>query len=130
MTDHPNAELLRKGYEAFAKGDMDAVQELFSDDIVWHNPGDNMLSGDYRGKGEVLGFFATLMQETGGNFGQEIHDLVASDDHGIVLVRQHSQRKGKSLDQNGVHVWHMSGGKATEFWGFPWDQKEVDEFWS
>ena len=36
---HPNGELIREGFEAFAKGDMDTVGGLFGDDIQWHATG-------------------------------------------------------------------------------------------
>ncbi len=43
---HPNEELLRRGYEAFAKGDLDTVMSIFDEDIVWHEPGRNALGGE------------------------------------------------------------------------------------
>ena len=42
---HPNEELVRKGYDAFAKGDMDTLRELFDPEIVWHFPGRSQLAG-------------------------------------------------------------------------------------
>jgi ketosteroid isomerase-like protein len=33
---HPNEDLLRRGYEAFAAGDINTVLAIFSDDIAWH----------------------------------------------------------------------------------------------
>jgi ketosteroid isomerase-like protein len=47
---HPNEELVRRGYQAFATGDVATLNELFADDIVWHAPGRNQLAGTYRGK--------------------------------------------------------------------------------
>jgi ketosteroid isomerase-like protein len=35
---HPNEELVRKGYDAFNRGDMDTLRELFDPEIVWHFP--------------------------------------------------------------------------------------------
>ena len=32
MADHPNVGLLRNGYDAFAKGDMDTVRDFFAED--------------------------------------------------------------------------------------------------
>ena len=46
---HPNEELLRNGYAAFEKGDLDTLRGLFADDIVWHSPGKGPLACDYRG---------------------------------------------------------------------------------
>ena len=39
MTEHPNIELARRGYEAFAKGDLAALTELLANDVVWHVQG-------------------------------------------------------------------------------------------
>ncbi len=52
---HPNEDLVRSGYAAFATGDMATLDELFADDIAWHAPGRNQLSGDYVGKEAVFG---------------------------------------------------------------------------
>src|SRR5687767_907022 len=112
---HPNEELVRNGYEAFQKADMETVRALFADDIVWHVGGRSPLAGDYRGPDEVLGFLGRTMEMTGGSFSLEIHDLLANEDHGIALVVARGQRDGKSLDDRQVHVLHLSNGKVTEF---------------
>jgi ketosteroid isomerase-like protein len=130
MTDHPNLEKARAGYEAFATGDLAAVSDLFSDDIVWHSGGSNILTGDYEGKEAVLGYFGMLMQETGGSYSNDIHDMLANDDHGVALVTASATRGGKSLGGRVVHIFHMSDGKMTEFWAFPEDQSVYDEFWA
>jgi ketosteroid isomerase-like protein len=127
---HPNEDLLRRGYEAFAKADMPAVQAFFADDIAWHVPGRSPLSGDYKGAQEVLGFLGKSMEQTQGTFGLEVHDLLADDEHGVALVVARGQREGKSLEDRQVHVLHVQGGKVTEFWAHPGDQYAVDEFWS
>jgi len=45
---HPNEELLRRGYGAFAKGDLDTVMSIFDENIVWHRPGGDILRGTSR----------------------------------------------------------------------------------
>ena len=64
-----NAQLIRGGYDAFARGDIPKVLELFADDIRWHVPGRSPLSGDYKGHGEVVGFFGKSMELSGGTLG-------------------------------------------------------------
>ena len=130
MSDHPNLESARASYEAFAKGDMETVSANMSDDIVWHTAGNHILSGDYVGKEAVFGFFARLMEETGGNFKNEIHDLLANDEHVVALVIGTATRGDKTLEGRTVHVFHMEDGKLKEFWAFAEDQSVVDEFWS
>ena len=53
MTEHSNVELTRRGYEAFAKGDLATLTELLADDVVWHVQGVGPLNGNYHGRDEV-----------------------------------------------------------------------------
>jgi uncharacterized protein len=69
---HPNEDLIRRGYDAFSRGDMDTLRELFHLDIVWHAPGRSQLFGDHRGVDAVLGYFGRTMELTGGNFRVEV----------------------------------------------------------
>ncbi len=63
MTAHPNIELTRRGYEAFAKGDVPGLSELMADEVTWHVSDGGPLSGTYHGRHHVLGFFARLAEE-------------------------------------------------------------------
>jgi ketosteroid isomerase-like protein len=131
MAEHPNIQRLREGYDAFARGDLDALRERFAPDIVWHIGGNSPLAGDYKGHDEVFGYFMKLAEMTGGTLKLEIHDLLANDTHAVALTRGSAQREGKSLDMNQVHVFHVNDeGKITEFWGFPEDQAAADAFLS
>jgi ketosteroid isomerase-like protein len=123
-----NEELLRQGYEAFATGDLATVQALFADEIVWHSGGANQMTGDYAGHQEVLGYFGRLMELTGGTFRLEIHDILANEMHGIVLVTVHGERNGRVVALREVNIWHLENGKAMEFWAFPEDSYQMDQF--
>jgi ketosteroid isomerase-like protein len=132
MAEHPNVERMRMGYEAFAAGDLDTLRnERFAPDIVFHVTNSGSLSGDYKGVDEVFGFFGKLMEETDGTFRLEVHDLLANDEHTIGLVRTTATRKGKTLEQNAVHVFHVNAeGKITENWTFAEDTAAANEFFS
>lgn len=127
---HPNEDLLRGGYEAFAAGDIEKVLDIFADDIGWHVPGESQLAGDYHGHQEVIGFFGKLIELTGGTFHLDVHDILANDTHGAVLVTAYGERPGKTLEAREVHVWHLADGKATEFWSPSVEQSEIDFFFS
>jgi hypothetical protein len=70
------------------------------------------------------------MQETGGTFKNEIHDMLANDDHGVALITFSATRGDKSLEGSIVHVFHMRDGKMIEFWAISEDQAQFDEFWA
>jgi len=130
MADHPNLVAARAGYEAFAKGDMATLGGLLADDIVWHVGGNNIFTGDYSGKESVFGFFARLVQETGGTFKNEVHDILVNDTHGVALVTASASRKGESAGGKAAQVFHMKDGKLTEFWSFAEDQRPFDLLWA
>jgi hypothetical protein len=49
MAGHPNVARIKNLYAAMAKSDLAALNDVFADDLVWHDCGRNQLSGDYRG---------------------------------------------------------------------------------
>ncbi len=121
---------MRRGYEAFGKGDLDAVMAILDENIAYHVSGRSAVSGDYKGHQEVLGFFAKIFELSGGTFRLELHDVLANDEHAAVMSRATAQREGKSLDSLQCHLWHVKDGKATEFWGLAVDPYAADEFWA
>jgi ketosteroid isomerase-like protein len=129
---HPNEQRLRDGFEAFSKGDLDTLRnEYLAPDIVWHSPGRNQLAGEYKGIDQVMGLFGRLFEMTGGTFRQELHDVLANNEHGVTLAIASAERQGKTLRSNGVLVFNLDkDGKVTEAWLHPEDQYAVDEFFS
>jgi uncharacterized protein len=125
---HPGEELVRRGHDAFGRGDMETLREVFHPDLVWHSPGRNQLAGDHRGVEAVLGFFGRTMELTGGTFRVEVHDVVANDEHVVGLNSVAAQRDGKTLDGRNALVFHVRNGRATEVWQFWEDQYAADEF--
>jgi uncharacterized protein len=130
VTEHPNVELTRRGYEAFAKGDMATLSELIADDVTWHQNGVGPLSGTYHGRDEVFGFFGRLAEETAGTFRLDVHDVLANDEHAVALCTFSASRGGKSIEVPVANVSHIRDGKLTEFWGAITDPQASIDFWS
>jgi hypothetical protein len=127
---HPNEDLIRRGYDAFSRGDMETLRELFHPDIVWHAPGRSQLSGDHRGVDAVLGYFGGTMELTGGAFTVEVHDVVANDEHTVGLHKTHAERAGRTLEDNNTLVFHIRDGKVTEVWQYWTDLYAADELFA
>ena len=131
MTEHPNVEYARRGYAAFGSGDLATLSELIADDAVWHAQGVGPLSGDYRDRDQVFGFFGRLAEETGGTFRLDVHDILANDEHTAVLATLTASRGGKSIEVPVVNVSHNDGnGRITEFWASTTDPQAGLDFWA
>ena len=130
MTAHPNVELTRRGYQAFAEGDVPALSELMADEVTWHVTDGGPLSGSYHGQNDVLGFFARLAEETGGTFRLDVHDILANDEHVVALGTLSASRGSKSIETLVANVIHVRAGKITEFWTATANPRASIDFWS
>ena len=129
-TAKANADLIRRGYDAFTRGDIASVLAIFAEDILWHVPGRGPLSRDYRGHGEVMGFFRRFMELSDGTFRIHIDDVLANRERVVVLCTESARRAGRSWSSPQVHVWTVRNSCATVFWQYQGDQQSEDEFWS
>ena len=125
-----NADLIRRAYDAFSRGDMEGVFALFAKDILWHVPGRGPLSGDYRGHVEVQGFFQHFMELSSGTFRLQVDHILAEGDLVVVLCTDKAQRGDLSKTSQQVHVWTVRDGYAATFREYQGDQQSEDEFWS
>lgn len=126
-----NIEAVKRGYEAFQTGNLDLLRnELFAPDIVWHSPGRNPLSGDYRGADDVIGLFVKQFELTDGTVKVELHDVLSSDDHAVALGTFSAERNGKSIKEPYAHVFHITDGRVTESWIVDYDPYKGDEFFA
>jgi uncharacterized protein len=126
---HPNADLVRKGFEAFAEGDMATLDQIIADDAKWHAVGRTPLSGDFEGKEAIFGSFARVVQETD-SIKQDIHAILADDEHAVALVNGTITRGGTTYAGQQVFVFHVRDGKATEVWVTQQDPYAADAFWA
>ena len=127
--EHPNAQLVREGFEAMTSGDNSWMDEHIADDIVWHVGGNSKWAGEYRGKDAVLEYFARMAKAMGGMPDADVHDILANDEHVVVLGSASARAAdGSSAEWKYVNVFHMSDGKATEVWGMAENDAAVDPF--
>lgn len=130
---HPNATVVRTFLEAAIEGDMDTAGEMLADHVVWHFAGRSPISGEYRGKEGVAEFGASLrriLEENDAEHRVEIHDILANDDHTVVLWNRTARRGDDRLDSDGVGVYHVREGKIAEVWVVHADQYAADEFFT
>ena len=127
---HPNEALLRQGYAAFGRGDIEGYWRLCTDDFTFHVAGQNRMAGDYRGQDQFFGMVGKVMELTGGQFEETVEDVLASVEHGVVLVRHRFPRNGQTADYQSAHVYDIRDGKLVECWEQPRSQAQFDAAWA
>lgn len=117
--------------EAFSRGDLEGAAEIFADDIVWHYGGSHELSGDYRGREEVLSFFRRVREMTAETFTVTPVDILASDRYVFVFNNLRGDRDGRTLDIISVNCFKFrEDGKASEYFSLVNDRAAMDSFFS
>ncbi|MET9803799.1 nuclear transport factor 2 family protein [Streptomyces sp. NPDC006368] len=130
MAEHPDSALVRRGYEAFGKGDMDSLASLMTADCAYHCPGSNQISGHFKGRDNVLGLFAKVFELSGGSFRADLQG-VFPDGRGHVMAvhKWYAERGDRGIEMRGGLFFTMVGGKITDVDECVEDIDETDAFW-
>ncbi len=99
-------------------------------DIVWHVPGHNAVSGDYRGYHEYTRLMPARMAPlTRWDF--TLGDAMVNGNLVMTTFRLVGERNGKFVDLRGGHLMRVDGqGRVVEGWGFTNDQDALDDFFT
>jgi ketosteroid isomerase-like protein len=113
MNEQENIALVKKLYEAFARGDIKTILDQLTDDVKWNNPGPSIIpySGDRTGPVQVREFFDRLVgtQENVNPHHRSVHRSGRYGGHAGTLQRQReSNRKAVRFARR--PFLHYSGG--------------------
>ena len=109
-----NAELVRRTYEAFGRGDIPAVIAVIDENIVWNAPGVLPHAMAVDGRDDVGKFFQNLASTWDGFF-LEVDDLVASGDRVCAIGRAGGTLDGEQASYGFVHAWTVRDGVLVRF---------------
>ena len=118
MSEQENVDVVRKGYEAFGRGDINGLLAQLDPDVEWRTPGppDLPTAGQRRGHDAVQEFFQTLsgLLET---LRFEPKQFVAQGDMVIVIGDDTSRVRasGTTLEVRFAHVFTVRDGKVVAF---------------
>ena len=108
-----NVDVLREGYEAFARGDMEAVVAGWDPEITFDGPNSSRMpnAGSFHGKAEVARLF-TGMRERWDDLVLAPDEFVESGETIVVLGHLEGRAKttGTQVKVPFVHVWRMRDG--------------------
>jgi ketosteroid isomerase-like protein len=123
--DIRNIETVRRMYA----GD-DTERANISRSIVWHVPGHNPVSGDYRGFQEYTELMPSRMAPLD-RWDFTLHDVMVNGDYVMTTFSLVGERRGVRVNLRGGHLMRLDAeGKIVEGWGFTNDQDALDGFFS
>jgi hypothetical protein len=126
--EHPNAALVRRLFAAFGHNPM-AVSAALSREIVWRVPGNTVMSGEYRGRRDVVEFLRRTGLETGGTYRSRLHTVLADDDWAVAIYRAMGSRNGIDLDVEQALVMRIADGVLQDVTAVPLDSA-FERFWA
>ena len=131
---HPNAVLIREFHDRqnrfYAGGDQGPARALLADDVSWHVPGRSALAGHYRGREEVLRYFARRRELARETFRINVHGVLADDERAVIFAGGQVDRGDETLEWETAGVFRIAAGRIAECWVLPYDQYRFDEIWA
>ena len=125
------AAIVRRGYEAFNRRDLETLTELCSDNVSWHTPGRSPLAGDVVGREAVFARLGRCIAETGGTFRADLKRLLTDEDGRVIGIHHNlAERGGKHLDVYCCIVFELENGRIVDGREHFYDLRAWDEFWS
>lgn len=126
-----NAEIVRKGYEAFNHADINTLSQLFDANVSWHTPGKSHLAGTVKGLDATMGQFGRYGAETHGTFKANLEQLFTTEKGDVISVHRNSgERNGKKLDTLCCIIFTMKDNKVIDGREIFYDLYAWDAFWS
>jgi ketosteroid isomerase-like protein len=126
---HPNADLVERWFNAFGRDPL-TVARTIDEDAVWRVPGANAMSGEYRGRDEILRFLRRTKVLTGGTYRADLHYVVADDERAVAVYRARGERDGRAIDIDQALFCLVRSGRVVEVTAVPFDGAAFDAFWS
>jgi ketosteroid isomerase-like protein len=129
-SDIDEESFLKQFVAAVSAGDIATVIASYTDDAIFHFPGNHPMAGEFHGKDEVLKIFRRSPAVFRGRLKREVHDALANSSHGIALLKMTLQLGDDVYEWDRVTVVHMKEGRISEHWIFESNPDLVNRLYS
>jgi ketosteroid isomerase-like protein len=119
--EQEHLQLIKRLITAIATRNREDFAACLAPNVVLHVPGSTLISGTFRGFDEVMEALARVSEMSGESLRIRLHDVLANDQHGIVMYDVSAQRDGKDIGYSHIDIYHFTDGRISEISGFPSD---------
>jgi ketosteroid isomerase-like protein len=112
-----NAEIAKRAYEAFARGDMDTVLGSFAEDVEFYEAEGLPWGGLHHGRDEVARNVFGVLAETFDDYRTTPERYIDAGNTVVVLGRYSGvgRQSGKPFEAEFAHVWNLENGQLKLF---------------
>lgn len=103
-----NVDSARAAYDAFGRGDLEALKENFAEDAVWVTSDELPLGGETRGRDAILANFAQIPNYWS-TFSVEPNEFIDGGEYVIALGTQRAGNDNGSYESSFAHVMKYDG---------------------
>jgi len=123
---HENS--IKRLYHLWHAGDAAGIEREFSPKLSFEIKGKTLLSGKHD-RAQFAGLITKMKELSGGTFQSEIHDLLVSDRHAMILATHKLTRGGAALEYRSVQVWRFEDGLPIAGYEYLRDHEQFQQIW-
>jgi hypothetical protein len=127
--EHPHAMVVRRLWEAAARGDPAGVAAAYDPAAVLRAAGHGRMMGEFKGADAILDYLGRLGEEVD-ELRSELVDVYTSDAGAVIRYRTVADRGARHLDMEFLYVARIERGRILEADLIPVDQERYDAFWA
>ncbi len=105
-----NVDTARSAYEAFSRGDLEALSEMLAEDGTWLTSDELPLGGESRGREEIIGNFAQI-PDYWTSFSVEPEEFIDAGEWVVVRGTQRAGTDSDSFEAPFAHLMKFADGK-------------------
>ena len=124
--DH--ASSIKRLYQLWHAGDVSAIEKEFSPKLTFEIKGRSLVSGKHD-RAQFAALFAKMKELSGGTFQSEIHDMMVSDRHALVLATHRLTKGGAPVEYRSVQVWRFENGLPIAGYEYLRDHEQFQQIW-
>ena len=128
-TEQANLAAVQRYLAAHANADVAALVDAFHPHATWTVAPAGVIKGHYRGRDQILGFFAHLAHETDGTFESRTGASAVCGNRVFVLNHHSAKRAGVAAQWDAVLVFTLVNERIEAVVHFVVDHLSLAQFW-
>jgi len=123
-----NETSIKRLYALWHAGDVAAIDREFSPKLTFEIKGKTLISGKHD-RTQFAGLMTKMKEFSAGTFQSEIHDMLVSDRHAMVLATHKLSRAGAPFEYRSVQVWRFENGSPIAGYEYLRDFEQFQQIW-